>query len=383
MPPGQGPIDPRGAFTPPPGPGAGGWMPPPGPPRMPPPGWNPGFGPPMFRPKAPGGFLRLVLAVLLLVVLIDLIVVNLALLGGLAAATQEKKVRTETVVDSPGDQSIVAIPITGIIGDDTAAQFDQFLTTAQDDKNVKAVVLEIDTPGGSASASDAMYHRLQRFKTEAKVPVIVAMGGMATSGGYYVACGADYIFAEPSTWTANIGVLLPQFNISELMDKYGVKETTIVATGADYKNLESMFQPETPKGREYLQGLVDAAFDQFKAVVNEGRKGLLPADTTDIFNGRVYSANDALRLHLVDKIGYQEDAYEYARTKAGVSAVKVVCYLPPTELQKILGGDSILHLPGNKAQSPPSGITINGVSVDLRQLANLIAPRPMYLWRGN
>ena len=356
-------------------------MPPPGPPRMPP-GWGPPFGPGMFQPKARGGFLRLVLALLVVVLLLDLVVVNLVVLAA-PFASEGRTVRKQTVVDNAGDQSIVAIPITGIIDDDTATQFDNFLSVAQDDKSVKAIVLEIDTPGGSATASDVIYHRIQRYKSETKIPVIAAMGGMATSGGYYVACATDYIYAQPSTWTANIGVLLPQFNVSELMTKYGVKETTIVASGADYKNLGSMFQPDDPKARAYLQGLVDAAFEQFKNVVREGRKDKLPADMTNIFNGRVYTADEAMKLGLVDKIGYQEDAYGYAKTKAGLGEVKVVRYLPPSRLQQLLGADSILNLSGGKAQSPPSGVTIDGVSVDLRRLAELIAPRPMYLWRGN
>jgi protease IV len=349
---------------------------------MPPPGWPGQFGPPMFRPRMGGGFLRLVLAALLLVILLDLVGVNLILLAGLAAPGG-RTVRKTVVVDYAGDQTIAAIPIDGLITDDTASQFDQYLSAAGDDKNIKAVVLEIDTPGGSASASDAMYHRLERFKAEEKVPVIVAMGGMATSGGYYVACGADFIFAEPTTWTANIGVLMPQFNVSELLAKYGVKETTIVATGADYKNLGSMFQPEDPKAKAYLQGLVDAMFDQFKKVVLDGRHGKLPADTSDIFNGRVYTADAAIKLGLVDKIGYAEDAYEYARTAANLSGAKVVRFLPPTELQRMLGADSIFNLSPGKAELPHNDITINGVSIDLRQLGELLAPRPMYLWRGN
>jgi protease IV len=374
MPPGQGPIDPRPAFAPPPGPG-GGWMPPRGGP----------WGPPGFlRPPRPGGFLlRAVLTTLLLVVLLDLIGVNLIMLT--PAPPHVKKV---TVVDSTAEQTIVVIPVEGLITDELAGQFDQYITAAEADKDVRGVVLAIDTPGGSASASDAMYHRLQMFKQRAKangqsIPIVAAMGGIATSGGYYVACGADYIFAQPTTWTADIGVLVPRFNVSELLAKYGVKETTIVATGADYKNLGSMFEPEDEKGRVYLQGLVDATFDQFKKVVNDGRRGKLSPNLDDIFNGRVYMANDALRLGLIDRIGYNEDAYDYIRTAAGVSDAKIVRYEPPSLIEQALGTESLFNLARGKAQAPSGGITVNGVSVDLRQLGDLIAPRPMYLWRGN
>ena len=232
-----------------------------------------------------------------------------------------------------------------------------------------------------------MYHRLQVFKDNMKtanrtVPVIVSMGGMATSGGYYVSCGGDYIFAEPATMTANIGVLMPRFNISALMDKYGVKETTIVGTGGEFKNLGSMFQPENDKATAYLQGLVDATLNQFKKVVTDGRKGHLPADTSNIFNGRVYMANDALKLGLIDKIGYHEEAYAYAKTAANSPDAKVVRYQPPSTLEKLLGADSQSTVPAMGAHSG-SNVTINGVNLDVRQLAGLLAPRPMYLWEGN
>lgn len=344
----------------------------------------------MRGPRAGWPFLRFLVGAILIVILLDLLGINLAALGiiTLGSSGESSGVRKVTVVKSDAEQTIAAIPIDGLITGDSTTQLDQYLTAAEDDKDVKAVVLEIDTPGGEASAADAMYHRLQKFKADEKasgqsVPVIAAMGGLATSGGYYVACGADYIFAEPTTWTADIGVLIPRFNVSEFLARYGVKETTIVSTGADYKNLGSMFQPEDPKAQAYLQSLADSAFDRFKQVVSEGRHGKLPADTTDIFNGKVYTADEALKLGLIDKIGYQNDAYDYARTAANVSAARVERYQPPTTLERLLGADSLSNIFGAKAQAARGDVIIDGVSVDLRRLADLIAPRPMYLWRGN
>ena len=105
----------------------------------------------------------------------------------------------------------------------------------------------MNTPGGEVAASDEIYHRILRFKEEHKVPVVVAMGGMATSGGYYVSCAGDYIFAEPTTLTGNIGVVLQRFNFSGLMQKYGVEDNSITPAEAKYKYVESPFRPETPK----------------------------------------------------------------------------------------------------------------------------------------
>jgi protease-4 len=342
----------------------------------------PPYGPPPRR----GGILRAILATLLLVILLDLILINLAIFASIGAASTQSHARQITLVDGNAEQIVAAIPVDGLITDDTAHQFDEFLSAAEADKTVKAIVLEVDTPGGSASASDTMHHRLSVFRANMKaanrnIPVIVSMGGMATSGGYYVSCGGDYIFAEPITMTANIGVLMPDFNIYELMNKYGIKDTTIVGSGGTYKDLGSMFQPVNDKATEYLQGLCDAMLDQFKKVVIEGRKSHLPADTSDIFNGRVYMGPRAMELGLVDKIGYREDAYEYAQTAANISGAKVVRYQPASTLEKLLDPDAIAHIAGPQAKGTQT-INLNGVNVDLHQLADLLSPRPMYLWMG-
>jgi protease IV len=368
-------------------------MPPPMPQQMSPMGGGGWGGPPMYTPglaaARPGGaFLRIVLATLLTVILVDLIVLNFYFLSAGASAAGPSGIRQVLVAPGASDQTVAAIPITGLITADSAQQFNQFLSTAQNDPSVKAVVLEIDSPGGSASAADSMHHRLELFKSQTKadgrdVPVIVSMGGMAASGGYYVACGADYLFAQPDTITADIGVLLPRFNVSALLAKYGVKETTIVATGCDYKNLGSMFEPENPKATQYLQGLVDATFQQFKQVVLQGRGKKLPADTTDIFNGRAYIAADALKLGLIDKIGYRQDAYAYAKTLIHAPDARVVRYEPAPLLQQWLGLGSLFRIPGGQAHAPRNVLNINGVNFDLAHLTDLIAPRPMYLWRGN
>ncbi|MGA2233504.1 MAG: signal peptide peptidase SppA [Tepidisphaeraceae bacterium] len=388
LPPGQGPVDPSGAFAPPPPPGAGGgWMPPGGPPPRAFPMGPGGFGPMFPRHRRKRTILRFIVGAILLIVLLDLIGLNLIILGAIGAP--HPKVGQVTVVDSTSDSTVAVIPVvTDLMTDDTASQFDKFLTAAEGDSSVKAIVLAIDTPGGSASAADAMHHRLMQFKANAKakgqnIPVVVTMGGMATSGGYYVACGADYIFAEPATMTANIGVLMPRFNVSDLFSKYGIKETTIHDTEGEYKNAGSMFQPENPKDQAYLQGLIDATFAQFKKVVQDGRGARLKSDP-EIFNGRVYMADDALKYGLIDKIGYAEDAYDFAATTAGVKGAKVVRYTPAPLIQQLLDPDAIANLTRQESAAAPSKtVNVNGVNIDLRQLINLLAPRPMYLWSGN
>jgi protease-4 len=206
------------------------------------------------------------------------------------------------------------------------------------------------------------------------------MGSLATSGGYYAACGADHVFAQPTTFTGNIGVLMPRYNFSKLMDKYGVEETTIVSSGAPFKNAGSSFRPESPEEKKYMQELADSAFTQFKDVVKAGRSSKLAGNLQDIANGKVYTAKRAKDLGLIDAVGYLEDAQAYAATTAGLSNPTVVRYQDPPSLMQILmssksnvGG----ALSGGGGESPGVSIT-----VDRNLLHELNTPRPLYLWRG-
>src|SRR5205823_6414876 len=136
----------------------------------------------------------------------------------------------------------------------------------------------------------------------------------------------------PTTLTGNIGVLLPQYNVSKLFDKWGIEENTIVSQGATYKNAGSMFKPEKAEDRAYLQDIADKAFAQFKSVVRTGRTGhknFDPKQLDSVANGKIYTAEDAKKIGLVADIGYQQDAYEYAAKKAGLTKMTVVRYHDP------------------------------------------------------
>jgi protease-4 len=396
-PPGQGPIDPRGAFSPPPPPqmGAGNWQTslpgggsaPPGmsygpPPQLPPMPPMPPMYPPMMMPPPPpprgGGFVRAIFVTLAttlfglsLTLNIYLLVVS-GLFGGGSSA------RSSNLVDGEPTQKVAVIPVKGVIMDDASAQFDRFLKQVEADKNVKAIVLDVDSPGGSVTASDEISNRLRRFKAKRPgVPVVVSMGSLAASGGYYVSCGADYLFAQPSTLTGNIGVLLPQYNVHELFEKWGIKETTITSDGAPFKNAGSMFQPERAEDRAYLQDIADKAFTQFKDVVAKGRQGKLRKPLSEIANGKIYVAADAKLLGLVDDVGYLHDAYEYAARQANLSKPTVVRYqTPPSLLEAMLSGRS------SAGRTAAGSVQINGINVNAADLHEMTTPRLMYLWRG-
>ena len=224
-------------------------------------GWPP--------PRRRGGGWKWAVIVILLVLLIGSVIVNVALAAGLVMGSA---VNQKVISTGDAHQIIAVIPLTGVIDGTTEESFAELLDRAEKDDDVKAVVIRIDTPGGEVGASDEMYHRIEQFKQIRKIPVIISMGSLATSGGYYVSCAGDYLFAEQTTDTGNIGVLMPGFNVSEFMNKWGIKDQTVVSTGTPYKEVGSPFAQSNPAGEAYLQNLVDGTFDRFKQVVTSAER---------------------------------------------------------------------------------------------------------------
>ncbi|HYO10654.1 MAG TPA: signal peptide peptidase SppA [Tepidisphaeraceae bacterium] len=349
---------------------------------MPPPGMMP---PPMFMmpppPKRERGFARGIFLTLAMTVFGLSLSLNVYLLvaSGLLSGGSS---RLTNVIEGDPTQKVAVLPINGAIFDDTAIRFSRWISQVEKDDAVKALVIEVDSPGGSVTASDEIWHRLRQFKADhPNMPVVVAQSGLAASGGYYVSCAGDYIIAQPSTLTGNIGVLLPQYNVSQLFDKWGIKETTITSTGATFKNAGSMFQPERAEDRAYLQDIADKAFAQFKDVVAQGRQGKLRKPLEEVANGKIFTATDAKALGLIDDIGYKHDAYQYAATKAGLDKRKitVVKYQDPPSFFGIVTGKSNVGAAGAES----SGVNVGGVNIDASAVRELTAPRLLYLWRGH
>lgn len=381
-PPGQGPIDPRGAFNPPPPPPPPGYraggMPPPG---MPPPGMPPMPPmmppPPMFMQPPPRerSFARAIFMTLATTIFGLSLAANVYLLlfsGLMAGGTSA---RQNTIVEGEATERVAVIPVNGVIMTEAAQQFERFMRMAEADQNVKGIVLEIDSPGGTVTASDEIHHRIMGFKKKRPgVPVVATMGSLAASGGYYIACAADYVFAQPTTMTGNIGVLFPRYNVSRLADKWGIEETTLESTGANFKNAGSMFQPENPEDVKYFQEIIDKSFVQFKNVVQNGRGNKLTKPLDEIANGKIYLGPDALALGLVDQIGYLEDAYGHAAQ--GLKKPQVVRYANPPSLLEALSTKSNI---GAVTASARNGVN---VQLDWQKLQELTTPRMLYLWRG-
>ena len=328
----------------------------------------------MYPPPRPRhSFTRGILVTLATTIFGFSLLLNLYMLlvGGILSGGDSSS--AEVIRLGEDSQRIAVVPISGIIMDAEFERFNRLLKAAEKD-GVKAMIVEIDSPGGAVTASDMIYNRLVQFrKDNPGVPVTATMGSMATSGGYYAACGADYIIAQRTTMTGNIGVLLPRYNISDLAKRVGVQETTIESSGTPFKNAGSMFEPETAEDTAYFRELIDDAFAQFKSVVRDARLGKLKKPLDEIANGKVYMAQRALDLGLIDQIGYLNDAIDQIATAASLSKPMAVRYSERPSLTRMLLGA--------QSQSSVSG---RGVTLQISPevMERFSSPRMMYLWRG-
>ena len=206
------------------------------------------------------------------------------------------------------------------------------------DRSVKALVIRVDSPGGSVGASQEIYRAIERFRAEGK-PVVVSMGNVAASGGYYVSAPADYIFANPGTITGSIGVIIQHVAYKELMEKIGVKATAI-KTGK-FKDTLNPFRELTPEEKKYLKETITEAYEQFlKAILKYRGKRISEEKLREVADGRVLTGERAKELGLVDELGGLEDAVEKAKELAGVPKARE--FFVPEEkslLQRVLGGE--------------------------------------------
>ena len=184
---------------------------------------------------------------------------------------------------------------------------------------VKAIVLDINSPGGSVGAVQEIYSRIQRVKKERRIPFVALFGDVAASGGYYIAAACDKIVAHPGTLTGSIGVIFQVSNLEGLFAKVGYKMDPIKS--GKHKDIGSPGRAMTPEERQIMQALIDDAYAQFVQAVADGRK--LPADQVKpLADGRIYSGNQALSLHLVDQLGDSEDALKLAAQMGGIKDAK-------------------------------------------------------------
>jgi len=210
------------------------------------------------------------------------------------------------------------------VGDNPVSLFLEKLDRAAADSSVRAIVLRIDSPGGTVAACDIMHHSLSEFKHRTGKPVVACVMGMACSGGYYLACGSDGIMAQPSSVTGNIGTIFHTFSVAGTMEKIGVKAVTIKS--GDLKDLASPLHDLSEEERKVLDGVIEELYQQFLTVVHEGRRTIDEDKLRTLADGRVFTTRQALKEGLIDKVGYLPDGIQWAKEMAGLKKVRVVIY---------------------------------------------------------
>jgi protease IV len=214
---------------------------------------------------------------------------------------------------SPTGAHITRIRVAGLITEDRKVT--EAIDALADNTSVKAVILSIDSPGGSVSGGETIHDAVARVA--AKKPVVVAMGGLAASAGYMIAMPANRIFARETTLTGSIGVLIETGEISGLLGKIGIGPEVI--RSGPLKDEPSLVRPLSPAGREVMQGLVDDMYEQFVEMVAAGRH-MDPAKVRSLADGRAYTGRQALKLGLVDAIGGEREAKAWLTSEKGVPA---------------------------------------------------------------
>jgi protease-4 len=198
------------------------------------------------------------------------------------------------------------------------------INKAEKDKRIKAVLLKINSPGGTITASDLLYHEISSFKERTGSKIVVSMMDVATSGAYYMSLPADLIMAHPTTVTGSVGVIFLQPKVSGLMDKIGL--SVDVKKFGKNKDMGSPFRDSSEEEQKLTQKAVNDFGERFLRLVQKHRKPEQQA-LLEISTARVFMADNALRLGLVDKIGYLSDAVQETKKLAGVSAdARVVVY---------------------------------------------------------
>jgi protease-4 len=227
-------------------------------------------------------------------------------------------------------RGLISSSLPGTVSDSMVDDMRAALQQARDDSRVKAIVLEIDSPGGEVTASDAIYSAL--VKVRARKPVVVYMDSLAASGGYYVSCGGKFLMASETTITGSIGVIIQTLNYEQLFNKVGL--ASVVFKSGKFKDMLNGARPITPEERELVQSFIMKTYDKFLGIVAKERN--LPADLlrNTIADGRILSGKDAFEHKLIDGLGELDDAFGKAKELGNAPDAKVVKYGPPFSLSR-------------------------------------------------
>jgi protease-4 len=248
------------------------------------------------------------------------------------------KLEQVTVESGNGPGKIAIVEVEGMLldertegllqsGENPLSLFVQELDQCAADDSVKAIVLRVNSPGGSVTTSDIMYNAVLRFRNTTHKPVVASAQEVMASGAYYVSCGSDKIVVNPTSIVGSIGVIFDSFDFEDTLTKLGIRSEAIKS--APLKDMGSPYKHLTPEAREVMQGMVDEYYARFKNLVASNR-GITDTNTMDLVtDGRVFSGTRAVELKLADQTGGLLDAINLARQMSGANGAKVVMYKRP------------------------------------------------------
>lgn len=257
--------------------------------------------------------------------------------------------------DEKAKEEVLLIKIRGIIqekteGDsiplqiaqDIMKQVRQDLVVARKRDEIKAIILDINSPGGEVTASDIIYHWINKLKEETEKPVVAIIGTMGASGAYYVACAADKILAHPTSIVGSIGALIQTFNVQRLTESIGLKAVTIKSERTPSKDMLSPFRDLSEYETQMLTQLIDVVYDRFVEIVAKSRK-MSFEEVEKIADGGIYSSKKALEIGLIDSIGYREDALNEACKLAEIDSAALVERITKKSFSELLSEFSTMN----------------------------------------
>jgi len=279
---------------------------------------------------------------------------------------QEDPLTQTVVLEDSGagwdDDDIALIDVTGIIVDadspplirreNPVSALSEALSRAAEQDDVEAVIIRLNTPGGAVTATDVMYREVQHFRASTGKPVVILMGDLATSGGMYLACAGDHIIAHPTTVTGSIGVIMQFFDLSDGMQRIGIRSNAI--TSGSNKSMGTPFEPLEPAQRELFQDMVDEFYGRFRDIVITNRPNLSPGELDAVTDGRIVSGARAAEIGLVDETGDLRTAFTRAKTLANVTRARLVKYHRSQE-----------QVGSPYANAPSTGTQVNLLNIDV------------------
>ncbi|MDD2624698.1 MAG: signal peptide peptidase SppA [Candidatus Riflebacteria bacterium] len=271
-----------------------------------------------------------------------------ALLGKSEVSSKDKLKVKYIEGDSDVQEEILLINISGVIQEENddgmpmkpskniIEELKKDLEILKKRASVKGAIIEINSPGGEVTCSDIMFHLIKKANKETGKPIVAIIGSMGTSGAYYVACGANKIYAHPTSIIGSIGVIMQSINIERLSQMIGVKPVVLKSERTPMKDILSPYRELTEQERESLLLIVNNIYDRFIKIVAESRK--LPIeDVVKLADGRIYTADKAKETALIDEIGYREDAFKKACELAGIEKAALVKRIVKKGLGDLLG----------------------------------------------